>query len=317
MALSVVSGALAVSSDAGAPEIPLGGDLATERAGKTLKDLAGITLGTALTAAGLNFFLVPNRLNDGGLAGLAVVGHYLFGLPVGYTLLALNIPLLLVTSYLVGFHFGAKTVFGSLALALFLQFLPARPITSDLLLSSVYGGILSGTGLGLAFRFGGSTGGSDLVARILRHYFRTTLGQGLLGTDFVVITVTGLALGARGAMYSLFALFISSRMVDLIQEGIDFQKAAVIIAREPGELADRILRVLGRGVTGLQGRGMYTRQDREVLLVVTTRSEVSLLKELVYRHDPKAFMVITDAYEVLGEGFAPAHGSPAPGLERK
>lgn len=266
-------------------------------------DYLGIGLGSCITAAGLDLFLVPNRLNDGGLAGVAVVLHYVAQWPVGFTLLALNVPLLLISTWVVGLPFGVKTVFGVIALSLALQLLPEHAVTHDLLLASVYGGVLSGTGLGLVFRFGGSTGGTDLVARLIRHFLHFSMGQGLLGVDFLVIGLTGLVFGAHLAMYSLFALFIGTRVIDLVQEGMDYQKAAWIICANSADLASQILTVLGRGVTSLSGTGMYTGTTREVLLVVVSRLEVARLKAMVYHHDPAAFLMITDAHEVLGEGF--------------
>lgn len=263
----------------------------------------GIVLGTAITATGLNLFLIPNRLNDGGLTGVAVVLHFVAGWPVGLTLLVLNLPLLAVASYLVGVPFGVKTLLGAVSLAVLLEVIPVHPVTHDLLLGAVYGGILSGAGLGLVFRASSSTGGTDLVARILRHYFHTSMGFGLMGADILVIGLTAGVMGIRLAMYSLFALFVGTRIVDVVQVGLDYHKSALIIARDPEQLARRILQDLGRGVTGWTGRGMYTGEPRTILLTAVSRMEIPRLKAIVYRHDPQAFFLIQDAYEVLGEGF--------------
>lgn len=270
---------------------------------KILRSYSVIILGTLITAFGLNQFLIPNRLNDGGITGIAVVIHYLLGWQVGWVLLLLNVPLFLLTAALIGIHFGTKTIVGTLSLSVALMVVPETPLTHDLLLSSIYGGLFSGIGLGFAFRAGGSTGGTDLVARLLRRFVHTSMGTGLLMTDAFVIAITGLSFGPTSAMFSLFALFVGTRMVDLVGAGWDYQRAAYIISKESDRIVEAIYTEIGRGVTGLSGIGKFTRQPNEVLFVVVARSEVPRLKILVYQIDPLAFMVITPAHEVLGEGF--------------
>lgn len=287
---------------------------------KPVASFFGIALGALVTSFGLNFFLIPNRMNDGGLTGLAIVLHYLWHLPVGLMVLLLNVPLIAAVAYFIGAPFVARTLFGVAALSFWLWILPVHRVTGDLLLSAAFGGLFSGTGLGIVFRSQGSTGGTDLVARLLRYFTSTSMGAGLLGTDTVIIGLTAIFFGLRLGMYSAIALFVGTRVVDLIQEGIDFRKAAWIMSDRSEEISRSVMEELGRGVTLLHAEGGFTRQARLVLFCIVSRSEITRLKDIVYHVDRDAFLVITTVHEVLGEGFkelegrrrgAPRH--PAPG----
>jgi len=264
-----------------------------------------ILVGSAMTALSLNMFLVPNKIAAGGVSGIATILHYTAGLPVGLTMLIINIPLFLAGLVFIGSRFGFRTVLATLLLSFLTDATTNFPVvTRDVLLASVYGGIVMGIGLGLVIRSGATTGGSDLGARLVHHFFgEISVGQALLGIDFIVITAAGLIFNLSLAMYALFALFISSRVIDLIQEGMNYAKAVYIISDNTQQIAKAILNELSRGVTVLGGRGGYTGENREILLCVITRMEVARLKKLVYHLDPKAFVIISDVHEVLGEGF--------------
>ncbi|MDN5344637.1 MAG: hypothetical protein PWQ18_748 [Clostridia bacterium] len=268
-------------------------------------DYLGITAGTLITALGLVLFLVPNRIAAGGVSGLATVLHYIFGWPVGLTMLALNIPLFLAGLKVLGWKFGLKTLYGTLVLSLFTDLLALRlhAPTANALLAAIYGGLMSGVGLGVVFRYGGSTGGTDLAALLFRHFLHIGAGLGLLLVDALVITLAGLAFNVELALYALLALILTSRAIDAIQEGGGYAKAALIISDHTEEIARQVMAQLDRGATGLAGRGLYTRQEREILLVVVQRSEVSRLKSLVAEIDPGAFVIVSNTHEVLGEGF--------------
>ncbi|AOQ22734.1 YitT family protein [Neomoorella thermoacetica] len=272
---------------------------------KAWADYLGITAGTLVTALGLVLFLVPNRIAAGGVSGLATVLHYVFGWPVGLTMLVLNIPLFLAGLKVLGLEFGLKTLYGTIILSVFTDTLALwlHAPTSNTLLASLYGGLLSGVGMGIVFRSGGSTGGTDLAALLFRHYLHISAGMGLLMVDALVISLAGLVFNVELALYALVALFLTSRAIDAIQEGGGYARAALIISDKAEEIARRVLVELDRGVTGLAGRGYYTRQEREVLLVVVQRAEVSRLKDLVASIDPEAFVIVSNVHEVLGEGF--------------
>lgn len=267
----------------------------------------GITLGALITAVALNMFLIPNKVAAGGVSGMATILHYLLGMPVGATMLALNIPLLLASVKILGARFGVKTVFGAAVLSLAIDLTaPYTPVlTNDLLLSALYGGALSGVGLGLVFRFGGTTAGTDLAAAIINKLTKISVGQALLTVDFFVIASAGVAFAsAELALYALLSLFLTSYIIDLIQEGPSTAKAFFIMSLRTEIIGRHIMDELDRGVTFFDCRGGYTGQRRQALLCVVGTAEVSKLKNLIGNIDPNAFVMVADAHEVLGEGFS-------------
>ncbi len=273
---------------------------------KGFRTYAGITLGAVLTAVALNMFLIPNKVAAGGVSGMATVLHYLVGAPVGVTMLALNIPLFLASIKILGAKFGVRTLYGAAILSAAIDLsAPFTPVlTHDLLLSSLYGGVLSGIGMGIVFRFGGTTAGTDLAAAIINKLTRISVGQALLAVDFFVIATAGIAFAsAELSLYALISLWLTSHIIDLVQEGPSTAKAFLIISDAAETVADKIMAEMDRGVTFLQGKGGYTRQARDVLFCVVTASEVVRLKEIVTSVDPAAFVIVADAHEVMGEGF--------------
>lgn len=271
-----------------------------------LGEFLGVTLGVVLTALGLDLFLVPNKIAAGGVSGLATVIHYLTGAPVGMTMLALNVSLFALGIYRLGLKFGFRSLYGTISLSLLVDTLaPYLPVpTSDPLLASVFGGVLTGLGLGLVFRYRGTTGGTDLAAAVLRTYTGANVGQLLFLVDGMVVLTAGFTFRSwELAMYALITIFVTAWLIDLVQEGISYSKAFWIISDRVEDIARAVLQEMNRGATALKGRGMYTGESREVLLVVVNRSEVTRLKDLVYRVDPRAFVILADVHEVLGEGF--------------
>ncbi|MCL6561382.1 MAG: YitT family protein [Firmicutes bacterium] len=262
-----------------------------------------IAVGTAITATGINGFYAPNQISDGGVAGIGIILLYTLRVPIWLVLLGVNLPLLWLSHRLWGGRVGARTLFGTIMLSVWTGVLRWHPFTRDILLATVYGGILSGVGLGLVFRARGTTGGTDVVARFLTHLLPVSMGQAMLAIDFFIIAGFGVVFSPTLAMYSLIALFISSQAIDLVQEGSGFARAFTIITGEPERLAQAILRELGRGVTRIEGTGVYSGLPRPILLVVVSRSEVTRLKELIYALDPRAFVVVGTVHEVVGEGF--------------
>lgn len=270
-----------------------------------LIDLCGILAGSLILAAAMNMFLIPNKLAAGGIGGLGVLLFHLFQVPVGLTILAANIPLFSIAYFLLGPGVILQSVFGTLffsaAIELTAPYLPV--VTRDILLAAVYGGVIMGFGLGLVFRFRGSTGGTALLSLILARTTGLTTGQGLLGSDLVIIGLAIFIFGGEAAMYAALSLFISSWVIDAVQEGFSPAKAALIITTRGEALIGRLTRDLGRGVTRLEGHGGYTGEGRELLLCVVTRHQITLLKEIVHQEDRQAFVIIGNASEVYGEGF--------------
>ena len=273
---------------------------------KVLQEYLFIVLGVLLTAVGLDMFLVPNRIAAGGVSGIATIIHYAAYFPVGATMLAINIPLFMISVKRLGMGFGLRSLFGTIVLSLLIDIMvPVVPVpTRDPLLASIYGGIIVGIGLGIVFRNRGTTGGTDLAAAVINNYMKLRVGVVLFVIDASVIVSAGIVFkSAELALYALLTVFLTTRVVDIVQEGFGYAKAALIVSHKPEEVAEAILRKLDRGATALLGKGMYTGADRDVILSVVTRSEISTLKELVAGIDPMAFVILTDVHEVLGEGF--------------
>ncbi|MBM7865327.1 DUF2179 domain-containing protein [Heliobacterium gestii] len=276
-----------------------------------LKDVLGITFGGLIFAFGLNYFIIANHLAEGGLTGVALTLHYLFGWPVGSTYLIMNIPLFAIGWRVLGTEFALKTVLGTVVASIGVDLTHAfqSPMPGDLLLASLYGGSAIGLGLGVIFLFGGSTGGGDIVARLVNHRWGLPMGRVLFMVDVVVITSVGFIFGQSVAMYTLVAVFVASRIIDFVQEGAYTARAAMIISEKSPEIAQRVLEELERGATVFNARGVYTDAEKNVLYCVVSRSELVRLKSLVYEIDPRAFMIINEVHEVLGEGFRNWHST--------
>jgi len=272
-----------------------------------LRDYGFLVLGALVQAASMVLFLVPGQVASGGVSGLAqVLNHYLHW-PIGMMVLIMNIPLFVLGwRYLGGRRFLVRTI---LTVALYSVMLdlgriifPAGP-THDKMLNALYGGVIGGLGMGITFLGQGTAGGTDILARVLARWRGIPLSQSYLFTDALVIALAGIAFGWEQSLYALIALYISGVAAEVVTEGAGIVRTATIVSDKPREIADAILQEMERGVTGLHGEGMYTRQARTVLYVVISRSEVTRLKAIIHDIDPLAFVVIGQANEALGEGF--------------
>lgn len=268
-------------------------------------EFLGISLGAFLVALSIDVFLVPNKLVGGGVSGIAIILYHIFKTPVGIVMLLLNIPIFILGVKTLGVHFGIKTIFGTIILSFLVDILALLgiPQVKDPILATVYGGILGGLGLGIVFKYGGSTGGTDILAQVLSHFTGLNLGQSLLIIDGLIVLSAGFMFDFVLALYALIVIFIQGYAIDLVQQGLSYTKAAMVFSERPKEIGEKILKELGRGVTVFYGKGMYTGKEREVLYCVVSQSEVGKLKEIIHKTDPKAFVVISPAHEVLGEGF--------------
>ncbi len=278
---------------------------------RRMRDYVYMTIGVLITAWGLDAFLIPNKLAAGGVSGLSTVLHYVLldrGLtvPVGVLMLAMNAVLLVVAVSMKGWRYGAKTIYGmvglSLAVDLMAPFVP-HLAANDYLLAVLYGGAITGIGMGLVFKARANTGGTDIVAQLLADRTNFGVGQMMLAADAVVMITAALVFGPDLALYGAVAVFVMSRVIDLVQEGISVEKACYIISDHSDAIAEAILQELGRGATGLSGRGLYSGTEREIIFTVVSRKEIDALKALVHAADPDAFMIISDIHEALGEGF--------------
>jgi uncharacterized membrane-anchored protein YitT (DUF2179 family) len=273
-----------------------------------VRDYALILAGTSVLALSLHLFFIPAQLVAGGLSGAAQLVNSLTGWPVGALIFLGNIPLFVLGwKMLGGRRFLARTIVASFLFSAILDGLatlwPDAILTDDLLLDALYGGIVAGIGAGLVFRAQATTGGTDILARVLERRFSMPLSQGYLLTDGLVVLLAGLAFGWERALYSVVALYIGGSVMDVVINGTKVVRVATIITRRPEPVARRILHDLQRGVTEWDGRGVYTGQDKTILLAVVGRAEVAQLKAIIHEEDPAAFVIVGQAQETLGEGF--------------
>lgn len=272
---------------------------------KILLDYLMLIIGSFIVAGAVNMLLAPNGVAPGGVTGLAVVIQTIFGFPIYLTNLIINIPLFIFGYKTLGKDSAIKTLFVTVVFTLALKVIPSG-VTDDVLLASVFGGVTMGIGLGMIFYFGGTSGGSDLAGAILNNFFPgIKLSSFMMGIDIVVVALSGIVTKKLEiALYSIIALYLSVHAINAILEGPRYSKALYIITNKSQTVADMIMKDFDRGVTGLKGRGMYTGEDKEVLLVVVSRSQFTSLKDKVKELDPSAFIMIAEMSEVLGEGWS-------------
>lgn len=283
--------------------------LTPERAKTLAKDLLFFAMGSLLDAVSVKMFTAPNHIVSGGVTGLSVVCNYLFHTPIGAIAFLINIPIFLWAIVEIGYKLVAKTFVATLlsSLAIDLVGYVVPPYEGNLMLAAIFGGVLEGVGLALVFTRGGTTGGTDLVARLLGRRFRhLSMGKLMLGVDFVIISIAALAFQSiESALYALITIFVSTRLIDTILYGTDMGngKMLFIISEKNEEIAQRILIELDRGVTALKSRGLYSGREGEMLLCAVRRYEVSKVYDIVHMLDPNAFVIVGEAGEITGEGF--------------
>ncbi|MEB3752411.1 YitT family protein [Geobacillus sp. FSL W8-0032] len=275
--------------------------------GLKIKNCVFILLGAAIFAFGLVHFNMQNNLAEGGFTGITLLLYFSSGLDPAITNLALNIPVFFIGWKLLGRQTFLYTIIGTVAVSVFLsifqRYMIHMPLRHDLTLAALFAGVFIGVGLGIIFRYGGTTGGVDIIARLVYKYKGISMGKTMFAFDATVITLSLLYLSYREAMYTLVAVFIAARVIDFIQEGGYAAKGATIISDNSEEIANRILTEMERGVTVLKGRGSYTKRDRDVLYCVVAKNELPRLKNVIMSVDPHAFVAVTDVHDVLGEGF--------------
>ncbi len=271
---------------------------------EVLKDIALIGAGAFIYAFGVNYFFVANKMADGGVAGICTILHYLFNTDMGTTYFILNIPLIILGYKLIGGEFILKTFYVTFMTSLaFKVFADYRGPMEDRLMASIFGGLIIGIGLGTIFVGGGSSGGSDILVKILNKYFDIPVGKAFLVLDFFVLSALGILFGRDVFMYTLVGLFISTKAIDFIQDDISKARALIIISDKSEEIKNEIMDKTGRGITIINARGGYTNTDKDILYCIMSRYEVTAVKRIVRNIDRKAFMSITEVSEVLGEGF--------------
>ena len=271
-----------------------------------------ITVGTAIFAFGLIYFIMPNQLMEGGVTGITVLLNYAAGIHPSISTLVLNIPLFIIGWRALGMKQLALSFYGVLNLTFFLWLferavsmhwiLPFQT-SNDFILATLYAGVTVGTGLGIVFRFGGTTGGVDIIARIANRRFGISMGQFILILDIFIIGAALFYIPKEKILYTLVAVFISSKVIDFIQEGAYAAKAFTVISDHSQEIADAITNEMERGVTLIPAVGAYSRSQKQMVYCVVSRTEIRRFKTIVKTIDPRAFIVVNDVHDVLGEGF--------------
>ena len=263
-----------------------------------------VIAGAAVVALGFNLFLFPNQIASGGVSGISTILHGLFGWNAGLVQYALSIPLFIAGVLILGKAFGFKSLLGTLALPFFIIITEdLEAATMEPLLGAIFGGIVVGTGIGLVFKGRASTGGTDLLAQIITKYTGLTLGTSVLIIDGVIAVSAAIVFDIEKGLYAIIGLYITTKTVDIIQMGFSQSKMVYIITTKQDEVRDAIYRDVNRGITKLPAVGGYTDEERPVLMVVVYQTEFTKLKQVVKTVDPSAFVIVSDAYEVLGEGF--------------
>lgn len=265
-----------------------------------------VVLGVVLIALSINMFFLKVKIAPGGVSGLATVIYYLTGISVGTIVFAINIPLFIAGFFAFGKRFSIKTLLATVLLSVILDtttFLPQ--LTDDMLLAAIFGGLMMGCGMAFVFKGGATTGGTDVAAKLVIKFFpRFNISEQLFFIDGLVVVSAMIAFRNFDiGFYSIIAIWISAKVIDLLFEGFGFAKAIFIISDYGEEIADRILTDVGRGVTGLNGEGMFFRKDKKILMTIVDRRQIPDIKSIVKEEDENAFVVITDVREALGEGF--------------
>ena len=276
--------------------------------GLKIKNILFILLGSAIFSFGIYHFNMQNNLAEGGFTGINLLLYALFNIDPSYSNLVLNIPVFIIGWKLLGKREFIYTVIGTIATSIFLWIFQRKhlniPLEHDMFLAALFAGVFIGIGLGIIFRNGGTTGGVDIIARLIFKYKGLAMGRTMFIFDACVITLSLLTyLNYREAMYTLVAVFVGARVIDFMQEGAYTARGALIISPKHDEIANLIMNDMERGVTVLQGRGSYTKEEKDVLYCVVGKNEVVRLKGLINAVDPHAFVSVTIVHDVLGEGF--------------
>lgn len=276
----------------------------TNRIVKIIYKYILLLLGSAIAAVGLEIFLVPNNIIDGGVVGVSIISSYLTKLPLGIFTFVLNIPFLFVGYKQIGKSFVVSSLFSVATFSLFITVLhPVPGLTNDVLLATVFGGIILGAGVGLILRSGGSLDGTEIIAIIFSRRTFLSVGQIVMIINIVIFSLAALVLGWDRALYSMLAYFIAHKAIDIVIEGIDEAKAVMIVSEKADEIAEVITARLGRGVTTWEGHGGFSKEKNKIIYSVVTRLEISKLRSIVHEQDINAFITVHDVSDVTGGNY--------------
>ena len=268
------------------------------------KEYIIVALACMVMAFNTSYFFIGNKLAQGGVSGLSLIIHYLSNIDMSYLYFALNIPLIILAYIFLGKNFLLKTLFATFVLSVFLKIFASfsEPL-EDILLAAIFGGAINGIAIGIVFYAGGSTGGIDIIAKIINKYTGIPISRILLTTDFIVLSMVAVIFGKVIFMYTLISLVISSKMIDIIQVGIYSAKGVTIITTKEDEIRKRIMEETKRGITLIEAKGGYTQKEIGMLYCVVGQYQLIRVKTIVKEVDPSAFMIVADVHEVIGNGF--------------
>jgi len=266
-----------------------------------------VATGSLISGIAINTFLIPHHLFSGGVSGVAMILYFLFNWPIGLQIIVLNIPIFYAAYRLLDREYVVCGLFGMLIFSVATdatRFLSTLDFVDDTLLAAIYGGVITGIGSGMIFRVGGSAGGTDTIATIIKKYYSLNVGLVGFSINVFLMLVAAALFGVKPAMYTLLSFFVGSRVTDAVIEGLNRKKTIMIISDRNREIGEAILDEVGRGATFLEGTGAYTKQEKRVLFVVVTLTQIAKIKFITEKLDPHAFMIVQDAAEVLGHGFS-------------
>ena len=271
---------------------------------KIFKECSIVTIACIVMAFNINYFFLGNKLGQGGVSGLSLILHYLTNIDISYIYLGLNIPLIVIAYLFIGKNFVFKTLFATLVLTIFLKvFGTFRGPIDDILMASIFGGGINGIAIVTIFYAGGSSGGTDIIAKIINKHYGIAIGKVLLTIDFIILSMVAFIFGKVIFMYTLISLLVSEKMIDIIQEGIYSAKGVTIITNKEEELRKRIMEDTGRGITLINAKGAYTQKEIGMLYCVVGKYQLMKVKNIVKEIDPEAFMIVNQVHEVVGKGF--------------
>lgn len=271
-----------------------------------LIECIGTIIGSVIMACGIAFFLLPNQLSSGGVSGIATIAYYLFNFPMGLVIISLNIPLFLFSIFKLGKSFFLKSIIGTSFLSLFIDlFDKFEPFTQDRFLACIYGGILTGIGSAIILKFHSSTGGTEIISNIVKKFKpNIRISNIIMFFDIAVVTLNVVFFKEiEVGLYSAIAIYLMGKMIDIVFEGIYFTKLIVIVSDKNEQISKKIGNEVKRGTTGLFGKGMYTDKEKLILLCAASRGDISKIKFVAKKIDPKCFIIVTNSREVVGQGF--------------
>ena len=271
-----------------------------------------IVAGCLIGACGFNIFLIPLHLQAGGLSGIAIIFHYLWNWPIGVQLLFLNVPVVFLAYRVFGRLYALDTILGTVIFSICIDatnFLSEAVLVDDPMLGAIFGGVLAGIGFGIVFRTNANTGGLDVVGAVIKKYYSYDIGSVIFALNGSIVLISVWLFDLKTALFSFVAIYATGEVTNRVVAGFNREKSILLISPQAAYIASAIMQDVNRGVTFIEGRGAYTGQRKDILFIVVSLTQVSKIKMIANAIDPEAFMIVSDASEVLGRGFTGARDS--------